>query len=122
LHSWDVVVSDDPAAVLPQSSVELLVDRIAFLAERVGKADAAPPKGVIGIQTSDPQRRYLLSIREVVEVGTWTDEKTDGLVEIPAEALLRLVYGRLDPAHTPPGIKTEGDVDLVGLRNISPGF
>ena len=26
----------------------------------------------------------------------------DGETSTPAEALLRLVYGRLDPAHTPP--------------------
>jgi hypothetical protein len=35
--------------------------------------------------------------------------------------LVRLAYGRLDPAHTPEGIVAEG-VDLDLLRAIFPGF
>jgi len=38
---------------------------------------------------------------------------------IPAEAFVRLVYGRLDAAHTPAGL----DAALVAtLRPIFPGF
>jgi hypothetical protein len=41
-------------------------------------------------------------------------------IRMPAEALLRLVYGRLDPDHTPQAIS--GGVDLELLRQIFPGF
>ena len=41
-------------------------------------------------------------------------------LRLPAEALIRLVYGRLDPAHTPP-VETRG-VDLDELRPIFPGL
>jgi hypothetical protein len=41
-------------------------------------------------------------------------------VRLPAEAFLRLVYGRLDPDHTPP-VDTQ-DVELGTLRSIFPGF
>jgi hypothetical protein len=44
-----------------------------------------------------------------------------GEVAMPAEALLRLAYGRLDPAHTPPAV-TGSPADLNQLRNIFPGF
>ena len=39
---------------------------------------------------------------------------------MPAEAFVRLVYGRLDPAHTPP-IKAHR-ADLDELRQLFPGF
>ena len=42
-------------------------------------------------------------------------------VRIPAEALLRLAYGRLDPAHTPDGIEADPAV-LDRLRAVFPGF
>jgi hypothetical protein len=42
-------------------------------------------------------------------------------VSMPAEALLRLAYGRLDPAHTPSDVVTSPD-DLDRLRAVFPGF
>ena len=40
---------------------------------------------------------------------------------LPAEAFLRLVYGRLDPAHTPSSVT--GDTGrLADLRKAFPGF
>jgi hypothetical protein len=41
-------------------------------------------------------------------------------VRMPAEALIRLVYGRLDPDHTPSTVTTEG-IDLDALRATFPG-
>jgi hypothetical protein len=41
-------------------------------------------------------------------------------VRLPAEAFLRLVYGRLDPDHTPP--VSPQDVELGTLRAMFPGF
>jgi hypothetical protein len=38
---------------------------------------------------------------------------------LPAEALIRLVYGRLDPDHTP---AVKGDPDVLDrLRRVFPG-
>jgi MDMPI C-terminal domain len=42
-------------------------------------------------------------------------------VTMPAEALVRLAYGRLDPAHTPASV-TGSESDLATLRSIFPGF
>jgi len=41
-------------------------------------------------------------------------------LRLPAEALIRLVYGRLDEAHTPPA-ETAG-IELDDLRQIFRGF
>ena len=56
---------------------------------------------------------------------TPSDDQTTpepGLSELslPAEAFIRLIYGRLDPAHTP-RVEAAG-VDLDELRLIFPGF
>jgi hypothetical protein len=40
---------------------------------------------------------------------------------MPAEALLRLSYGRLDSAHTPASV-VGSPADLDRLRAIFPGF
>ncbi len=41
-------------------------------------------------------------------------------LELPADALIRLVAGRLDPDHTPAGIV--GASHLDELRQVFPGF
>ncbi len=54
----------------------------------------------------------------------WPEDGTDAPVSevtMPAEALLRLSYGRLDPAHTPASV-TGDPADLDQLRAIFPGF
>ena len=52
--------------------------------------------------------------------GDATPELGLSELRLPAEALIRLVYGRLDEAHTPPA-KTAG-VELGELRQIFRGF
>lgn len=44
------------------------------------------------------------------------------LLEIPAEALVRLIYGRLDPDHTPTGIQPRPPLETDDLRAVFPGF
>ena len=49
-------------------------------------------------------------------------EQVSGEIQLPAEALMRLFYGRLDPGHTPPAEVT-GDPALLDLaRAVFPGF
>jgi hypothetical protein len=71
---------------------------------------------------------YALTIDDAVRLA-WqagpdahTDPDADANVTIPAEALLRLIYGRLDPDHTPAGAITLDGVDLDALRAVFPGF
>ena len=58
LHSWDVAVTFDPAAEVLPSSMELLVDRIPFMAGWLAKPDRATSKTQIKVRTSHPDRHF----------------------------------------------------------------
>ncbi len=47
----------------------------------------------------------------------------DELLRLPAEAWLRLTFGRLTTDHTPPAVTLTGDaVTLDDLRRVFPGI
>jgi len=128
LHTWDVAVTGDPAATVAPDAVSLLIDNVPqFLAPRLGKPQEKPFRA--RIRTSDPDRDYLLVAADAVTMTDWPGEEGEdsgdaaGIAEIsmPAEALLRLAYGRLDPDHTPATV-TGSPEDLDRLRAIFPGF
>lgn len=122
VHSWDVAVTFDPGAEVLLSSVELLVDRLPFIAGRLAKADRASTKSQVKIRTSHPDRHFLLSIGESVALTNDVEGPFDGTLDLTSAALLRLVYGRLDPDHTPPGTSTTGSADLDELRRVFAGI
>ena len=124
LHTWDLAVMADPAAVLPADAAELLIDNVPqFLAPRLGKA--LPEPFAVRITTTDPARDYVL--RSEGDAVTMTDWPGDGAggdvphVTMPAEALIRLAYGRLDADHTPASVTGDPAV-LARLRTMFPGF
>ena len=39
-------------------------------------------------------------------------------IELPSEAFVRLIYGRLDPDHSPPDVESP---ELEQLRGLFPG-
>ncbi|HEY1640276.1 MAG TPA: maleylpyruvate isomerase family mycothiol-dependent enzyme [Streptosporangiaceae bacterium] len=123
VHTWDVAVQLDPAATVAPAAVELLIDNVAeFLAPRAGQAPAEP--FAVRIRTTGPDRDYLLATADSVTMTSWPESGTDvpvREVDLPAEALLRLAYGRLDPGHTPASV-TADPADLAQLREIFPGF
>jgi hypothetical protein len=120
LHTWDVAVALDDRAVVPSDAVDLLVDSLGPLVGRAGRAGGRT--GTVEILTTDPDRRFRLEIgtEQVTLTDGVTGEPTTTRLTLPAEAMVRLVYGRLDPAHTP-AVRTDG-VDLDELRAVFPGF
>jgi len=119
LHTWDVAVAGNPTATLAPDAVALLIDTIDQLVGRVGQP-AQPPLR-LPISTEQPTRRFLLDadadgaeLRPGIVV---TDSGWNDPLDLPAEALIRLVYGRLDPRHT-----SSVHADLDALRRIFPGF
>jgi hypothetical protein len=117
LHTWDIAVAlDSNARVLPDA-VDLLIDTLGFLASHVGK-----PQGKrfrLRVVTNEPDRNFSLKVDDAVALTDWEGGPTDGELRIPAEAFLRLVYGRLDPASTPI-FQVTGPATLDDLRLVFP--
>jgi uncharacterized protein (TIGR03083 family) len=117
LHTWDVEVPFNPSATLSSEAASAILDNLQFVAAR-----AAKPNGVVQdvtIRTSDPVRTFTLSLKG--DSAELRETPGDGEVdlEIPAEAFVRLVYGRLDPGHTPDSVS--GSVVEL-LRGVYPGL
>jgi uncharacterized protein (TIGR03083 family) len=122
LHTWDVAVTVDPDARVSPDAVALLIDNVPqFLAPRLGRPPNVPFR--IRIRTSGPDRDYLLIASDAVSMTDWPGDGggADSEISMPSEALLRLAYGRLDPAHTPAEV-TADEADLERLRKVFPGF
>jgi uncharacterized protein (TIGR03083 family) len=121
VHSWDVAVSFDPVATVAPGSVALLMERVPFVAQMAGKPGAEQFRALI--QTTEPEREFLLDVADSVSLTrAQAGQEAQARIQMPAEALLRLVYGRLDPDHTPPVTVLSGDIGLDQLRGIFPGF
>jgi uncharacterized protein (TIGR03083 family) len=118
VHTWDIAVAVDPAATLAPDAVGLLIDSLGQTVARAGRSGG--PERRVHVSTSSPVRHFTLETGE--KVALVPSGYSEGLPELalPAEALIRLVYGRLDPEHTPP-VEAER-VDLDDLRQVFPGF
>lgn len=125
VHTWDVAVALDDAAEVAPDAVELLMAQLPMIAGWTGKTDGGPFR--LRLRGTEPEADFLLEVADKVSLGPWPGEgpagaTADGQVQLPAEALLRLVYGRLDPGHTPP-VEISGDPGLLDrARAVFPGM
>jgi uncharacterized protein (TIGR03083 family) len=126
LHTWDIAVALDPRALVDADAVNLLIDGLPRIAGRLGKAerlDGTRPRA-IRVVTSDPGREFDFEIAETVtmtRVGDGGGGSSGDVVHLPAEGLLRLVYGRLDPTHAP-AVRPDEAATLDALRSVFPGI
>jgi len=119
LHTWDIEVVFDDRARLPLDAAAVVVDNLELITRF-----AARPNGearTIHLRTTGPDRVFALHLApggaELTASGTGRREPD---LVLPAEALCRLVYGRLDPEHTP---VIGGDPALLWtLRAVFPGI
>jgi uncharacterized protein (TIGR03083 family) len=116
LHSWDIEVVDHPAATLPPDAAALIVDNLDLIARFTATPPGEPVR--IHVATTGPVRTFTVQADDdSVTLGPPAAGTSPDLI-LPAEAFSRLVYGRLDPRHTPPGHHCSA---LDVLRRIYPG-
>jgi uncharacterized protein (TIGR03083 family) len=129
VHTWDVAVALDPAARLAAEGVDLLAGTLGQFAGRLAKPPGEHFR--VAVHTTDPRRDLMLTVGDKVELtaedqgqpghAARRGEQADGELRLPCEAFIRLMYGRLDPDHTPAGVAA-GGVRLDVLRAVFPGF
>jgi uncharacterized protein (TIGR03083 family) len=119
LHTWDIAVTFDPSATVPPDAAALVVDLLGMMAGFAGKPTGSDR--TITIRTTQPARQFAVALRpdsvalELTAAATGSPD-----LELSSDALIRLVYGRLDPDHSP--ILEVGTAELDELRRAFPGF
>ncbi|MDT4917178.1 MAG: hypothetical protein QOH89_1878 [Pseudonocardiales bacterium] len=116
LHTWDIDVAVDDAAALPDLLAALVVDSLDLVARYTGKptGDAT----TIVLATTAPDRTFTVELTpDAVTLAPGTATGTPD-VTLPAEAFIRLIYGRMDSGHTPQGAQAPA---LDTLRRVFPG-
>jgi uncharacterized protein (TIGR03083 family) len=122
VHTWDVAVVLDPVASLPLDPTALILDDLPRLVERVGKGTPEPV--IVHVVTRQPDREFVLQVAtDTARLRPDTSSpQTTATLRLPAEAFVRLIYGRLDPDHTAPGSVQADGITLDTLRDAFPGF
>ncbi|TDW24461.1 maleylpyruvate isomerase family mycothiol-dependent enzyme [Kribbella kalugense] len=117
-HAWDARVGVDPSATVDAGSADLLIELfrgpLAFLLGFTAKADQVDQDVRLAIPGGG------IVITDAVTVTDPIDDPT-ATFEGPAEAVIRLMTGRLRPDHAA-GITITGNVTLEELRNVFPGY
>jgi uncharacterized protein (TIGR03083 family) len=113
LHTWDVEVVLDPTATLPELSAGVIIETIPMIARFAAKDDGVVRD--LTIRTSEPTREFVLTSGDG-SVSLTSGGGNGPVVDMAAESLIRLVYGRLDDDHTPAG------VDVATIATIRPLF
>jgi len=115
-HVWDIEVALDPSATIPPQVAAVVVDNLEMIARFSAKPTGATT--TVTVATTEPPRSFTVALSP--ESVTFTPSAGPGAagVALTAEAFARLVYGRLDPRHTPDGV----DDPAIGvLRHVFPG-
>lgn len=118
VHTWDVAVALDPSARVAAGAVGLLLGMLPQFVARIGRPAAEAKE--VAVVTSAPERRFLLSTGTVSLTDGGAPD-SDVRLELPAEAFLRLVYGRLDDEHGGDEVRASG-VSVEELRAVFPGI
>lgn len=115
-HTWDIEVVRDPSATLPPVVAALVVDNLELVARFTARPNGQTR--AVNVRTRDPERAFTVELTPDAATLRRTEPRSGSDLELPAEAFARLVYGRLDPDHTPSG--QHGDA-LDQLRRVFPG-
>jgi uncharacterized protein (TIGR03083 family) len=125
VHAWDVEVAFDPRATIPDDVAAVLVEQyigpLAFLLGFAGKPAELDGPATLTVRTTSPDMTLGLTLAEQTLL-TGAPERSDGELHLPAEALPRLLTGRLRNADEARGARVDGAVSLDDLRRVFPGL
>ena len=116
VHTWDIAVTFDPSTTLPADALPEMIDDLELVGRYGGKPIGT--ERAIRVRTTAPERTFVISLGLDAVTMEQTSAAPGADVELPAEAFIRLVYGRLDPAHSP----VPESVSLAELRRAYPGI
>lgn len=116
VHTWDIAVTFDPSATLPADAVLEMIDGLELVGRYGGKPIGT--ERAIRVRTTAPVRTFVISLGLDAVTMEPTAAAAGADVELPAEAFIRLVYGRLDDAHSP----VPDSAPLAELRRAYPGI
>ncbi len=120
LHTWDVTVALDPSSTLAADAAGLVADNLGMVAGWAGKP--SDEQASVEVRTTSPERAFHLDLGPSgVSLSPSLDDTSAAQLSLPTEAFVRLVYGRLDPDHTPSTTSAQG-VDLDLVRKVFPGL
>lgn len=123
VHTWDVAVARDPANELAPEMAQIVLDAVVAPMVRRLASDPAPGASVVGVHLSDTGRRLVLELEPTVGLRPpRPGEAPEARLDISTAAFVRLVYGRLDAAHTPDSVAPSDAAVLDQLRLTFPGF
>lgn len=118
-HAWDVRVGLDPEAGIDPESAALLLELYAgplgFLLGFAAKPDQLADEARVAVPGGG------LVVTDSVTVTTDLADPSATFTG-PAEAVARLLTGRLKPEFTPDGVEVTGNVSLDDLRKVFPGY
>ena len=125
IHAWDVEVAFDPRATIPDDVAAVLVEQylgpLAFLLGFAGKPAELDGPATLTVRTTSPDMTLGLTLAEQARL-TGVPERSDGELHLPAEALPRLLTGRLRNPDEGRGVRVDGSVSLDDLRRVFPGL
>jgi len=120
LHTWDITVSLDPSSTIPPVQAAQVVANLPMIAGWSGQK--SDDQVSVEVRTTEPEHAFHLDLGPggVGLAPSSDDTAAAAELRLPTEAFVRLVYGRLDPDHTPESVTATG-VDLDLLRRTFPG-
>ncbi|MDQ0370496.1 maleylpyruvate isomerase family mycothiol-dependent enzyme [Catenuloplanes indicus] len=122
LHAWDVEAALDPRAHVRADAVAILLDHAPHMFGFMGRTDSlGGGEHRLAVRLTDADRSFGLHLGGVV-AKTETPAEPDGTLTLPAEALIRLLYGRFKEPYDTDGVSVTGPLGLDGLRRVFPGF
>lgn len=118
LHEWDIAVSLDPDATLADDGTGLVIDNLGLIASFTARPQE--PSRTITIHTFGPERWFAVTVAPGGVEFSRAAPVAERTLAMPAEAFIRVVYGRLDPEQTPASVVGDADA-LAQMRQIFPG-